>query len=172
MGRPRKTAIELKSIAECTEAMSELLIVTTQIETLVADRDQTVAKTTAIYETGLDVGRSRKAGLEAALKDYYYGHLESLEKDGARSFQLANGVMGRRANPPRLAPLNKGWTWASILVRLRERYGVRFLRERAPEVDKDLVKAELAGEDLKAMGLQLAQDETFYAEPARLPEAV
>ena len=54
---------------------------------------------------------------------------------------------------------------------LREKFGDRFLRTRDPEVDKDLVKAELPAAELGVYGLKLDQDETFYAEPARL-EAV
>jgi phage host-nuclease inhibitor protein Gam len=162
--------MDLQSLDDCAAAMSDLLTVTLQLEGLVADRDLAVAKASATYEPAIDTGRARKADIEAALKAYYYGHLSEVEKDGKKSVQLANGVMGRRDNPARLALKNRQWTWAAVLAILREKAGDRFLRLRDPEIDKDLVKAEIAPEALGEVGLKLEQDETFYAVPARLPE--
>jgi CHASE2 domain-containing sensor protein len=65
---------------------------------------------------------------------------------------------------------NRAWTWGTVLILLREKFGDRFLRAKAPEIDKDLVKAEIDEDDLGDFGLKLEQDETWYAEPARLPE--
>jgi hypothetical protein len=51
---------------------------------------------------------------------------------------------------------------------VREAFGDRYLHKpKDPEVDKDLVKAEIAEGDLGKYGLKLDQDETFYAEPER-----
>src|ERR1035441_5019463 len=49
-----------------------------------------------------------------------------------------------RDNPTALKLKNRSWTWGSVLVVLREKFGDRYLRRRDPEIDKDLVKAELA----------------------------
>jgi phage host-nuclease inhibitor protein Gam len=169
MARPKKSTIELKSLDECTKAMADLLVATTDIETLTAERDRAVAAASAEFEAYLDGAKEKQADLTLALRDYYYAHVGELEKSGARSVQLVNGVMGRRTSPPKLMLLNRNWTWGTVLVRLRERFGARFLRLSEPEIDKDLVKAELAVEELKALGLRLDQDEKFYAEPTRLP---
>lgn len=168
-GRPKKAEIELRSIEDCTTAMGSLLTAVTEIEKVVAARDQRVAAVSAEYEPQIDEWRGKKANLEAAVQAYYMAHIEELEKDGRRSYELMNGVMGRRMTPPALRPLNRSWTWGVIVVKLRERFGARFLRTREPEIDKDLVKAEIAVEELKALGLRLVQDEVFYAEPARMP---
>jgi hypothetical protein len=170
MGRPKKAGRELESIEECTAAMGDLLIAATQLDALTADRDLAVAKASKVYEAPMDLAREQKAGLEAALKGYYYAHLAELEKDGVKHFQLANGVMGRRDNPARLALKNRAWTWGAVLVLLRAEFGDRFLRVQAPEIDKGLVRTELPKDDLAEYGLKLEKDETFYAEPARLPE--
>jgi phage host-nuclease inhibitor protein Gam len=154
---------------ECTSAMGGLLDVTVQLEGLVAERDASVAKASAIYETSIDTARSRKAGIEAALEAYYYGHLAELETAGKKSAQLVNGVMGRRDNPAKLVLRNKAWSWGSVLVALRAKFGDRFVRTPPPEIDKEAVKAEIPEEGLADVGLRLAQDETFYALPARLP---
>jgi len=171
MGRPKKSSVELGSIEECTAAMDNLLTATLQLESMIADRDLAVAQASATYEAGIDKARASVNGLTADLKAYYYNHLTELEKDGKKSVQLASGVMGRRDNPEKLALKNKSWTWGAVLVLLRERFGDRFLRTLEPEINKDLVKAEMTPETLAECGMKKEQDEKFYAEPARLPEA-
>ena len=172
MGRPKKAGRELKSLEECTAAMGELLVAQTDLEAATANRDREVAVVQKRYEGDMDDARARAGEALAALQAYYYGHLSEVEKDGVKHCQLANGVMGRRDSPAKLALKNRAWTWGSVLVLLREKFGDRYLRVKAPEIDKDLVKAEIAEEDLGEMGMKLEQDETWYAEPARLPEVV
>ena len=169
MARPKKAGMTLGSIDDCTQAMGDLLQAVTDLEVLTAERDMAVAAAGAKFEPIMDDAKTRRDTLQAALRDYYMAHVDELEKDGRRSIQLTNGRMGRRLAPPKLGLLNRSWTWGVVLVRLRERFGSRFLRLRDPEIDKDLVKAELTGEELTALGMKLDQDETFYAEPARLP---
>ena len=171
MGRPKKASIELGSIDDCTRAMGELLVAVTDLEILTAESDLARAAASQKFESRMDDARARKADLEMALRNYYYAHLAEVEQGGVKHKVLANGVMGRRDNPPKLALKNRSWSWASVLIVLKEKFGDRFLRTRDPEVDKDLVKAELPAAELGAYGLKLDQDETFYAEPSRMPEA-
>ena len=172
MARPKKASVELGSIDDCTRAMGELLIAVTDLAILTAESDRARASASAKFEAGLDGARARKADLETALRNYYYAHLAEVEQGGVKHKVLANGVMGRRDNSPKLALKNRSWTGASVLIVLREKFGDRFLHTRDPEVNKDMVKAELPAADLGVYGLKLDQDETFYAEPLRLPEAV
>src|ERR1022692_714395 len=172
MARAKKASVVLGSIDDCTRAMGELLVAITELEILTAESDRARALASAQFETRLDAAHMQKDGLEMALRDYYYTHLAEVEQGGVKHKQLANGVMGRRDNPTALKLKNRSWTWGSVLVVLREKFGDRYLRRRDPEIDKDLVKAELPADDLGAYGLKLEQDETFYAEPTRLPEAV
>jgi uncharacterized protein YdeI (YjbR/CyaY-like superfamily) len=58
MARPKKSTIELKSLDECTKAMADLLVATTDIETLTAERDRAVAaQTSAEEQSGARVAR-------------------------------------------------------------------------------------------------------------------
>jgi hypothetical protein len=107
--------------------------------------------------------------LTAALQDYYYAHIAEIEKGGDKHLDTANGRMGRRTHPEALAPLNRSWTWKRITELVQVVYQTRFLLDPKPQLDRDKLKAELVVEELKALGLKLEQDETFYAEPARLP---
>lgn len=167
MARPKKPSGELGSVEECNAAMQRVLLLTLQLEGLRADRDQAIAQMSAKYEPSIDKALAEKQDIEAQLQQYYMAHLREVEKDGKRSLALYWGTIGRRATPPALRLLNKSWTWRTVLVKLREKYGSRFLRMREPEPDKDLVKAELDTDALRECGLKLDQDEVFFCEPDR-----
>lgn len=170
MARPKVTRVKFKSLEECEQAMHALLVATSSLVVLLAERDWAVATKQKEFESHIDILRAQKSELEEALKDYYMAHLGEIEKDGRKSLQLANGVMGRRDNPPKLVPLNRSWTWAAVLVKVRSFFGDRFLRMCDPELDKDRIKAEMPPERMRECGLKLACDETFYAEPERPPK--
>jgi phage host-nuclease inhibitor protein Gam len=170
MGRPKKTAVAVESIADCTRVMAELLDTDASLEILGAERSLAVAMASESFESQLDTLVARRGELELGLRTYYYAHLAEMETAGAKSFQLVNGVMGRRLNPPSLKPLNRNWTWAAIGVRVRELWGKKYFHDpKAPDLDKDQLKT-LGEEELKGAGLKVESEETFYAEPARLPE--
>jgi phage host-nuclease inhibitor protein Gam len=172
MARPKKPNLELRSLDECNEALRELLLATTNLESLQASRDTKVAEVTASYEGPINWAIGRRDDLTTALQHYYMTHLADIERDGRKSLQLANGVIGRRLSPPALKLRNKSWTWRVVLVKLQAKFGTKYLRKRDPEVDKDAVKAEMSAEDLESCGLKVEQDETFFAEPARPPAVV
>jgi phage host-nuclease inhibitor protein Gam len=169
MARPKKSSMELLSLDECTRAMGKLLTVTLQLEKLIANRDLGVAQVQASYEKPLDALRAEASDLELAMQNYYMSHVSDIEKGGKKSLQLQNGIMGRKLSPAKLVLLNKSWTWASVLTKLRIGFGDRFIRQADPEVAKDTIKAELPEGQMADYGLKLHQDENFYAEPARLP---
>jgi phage host-nuclease inhibitor protein Gam len=168
MAKRKTENSELQSVAECTRAMGELLTATTQLETLIADRDAAIAKVQAVYEKPVGVARQWTASLAAKLETYYYTHLAEMEEGGRKHFKLENGVMGRRFGPGKLAPLNRAWTWHSITAKVRELFGPsKYFRFSEPELDKIALKDNLDAEKLAAVGLKVKNDETFYAEPDR-----
>jgi hypothetical protein len=170
MARPKKPAVELQSIDECTQAMTELLLAQLDIEVLVAEANLAMAAAQVKFETRLDKARQTRADRELQLKTYYYTHLPEVEVGGVKHYQLPNGVIGRRDNPPALKPLNRSWSWDAITVRVRELWGKEYFHEpKAPEIDKDKLKT-LSDEELKSAGLKVQTGETFYAEPMRMPE--
>jgi len=168
MARPRKTSETLDSIEECQEAMRCLKLAAIEQERLEGARDVKVARITEEYARDIALQVTARASVELALQNYYMAHLDELEVDGRRSVQLTHGVMGRRLGTPALKLLNKSWTWESVLARLAEVFGARFVRLAEPEVDKPgIKKADLSAEQLKAVGLKIEQGENFYAEPDR-----
>jgi len=168
MARPRKTSETLDSIDECQEAMRCLKLAAIEQERLEGARDVKVTRITEEYAPDIAAQVTARANVELALQNYYMAHLAELETDGKKSVQLTHGVMGRRLGTPALRLLNKSWTWESVLARLREVFGARFVRLAEPEVDKPAVKkADLSADQLKAVGLKVEQGENFFAEPDR-----
>jgi phage host-nuclease inhibitor protein Gam len=169
VARPRKASVELQSIEECTTAMGDLAVTQQRLKRLLADRDLEISTLTAAAEPAIDIERKWAMELETRLCVYYHLHLSELEKDGKRSVQLATGVMGRRLGPPKLTPLNRNWTWDAVRAKVQALFGVQYLRQADPELDKDALKKDLVPEQLHECGMKLAQDEKFYVEPAALP---
>ena len=169
MARPKKAGVELRSIEECERALRELLEAQIRLDQAIGARDLEVAKASAGFEASIDGARDEAAKLTAALKDYYYAHRAEIEKDGRKHLQLANGVMGRRDNPPALKPRTKHITWASVKIAVKQIFGMEyFLPAKDRELDKDALK-RLTEEQLARVNLVCASEETFYVEPARLP---
>jgi phage host-nuclease inhibitor protein Gam len=172
MPRPKKATIELATLADCDDALRDLRDVLSEIQILTGEKNLAVAAASAKFEGDLDRAKTLKGNLETALERYYYAHLAEIEKGGAKFLQLANGRIGRRDNPESLKPLNKKWTWAGIKKALRVKFGPLYFHEpKEPEIDKDKLKAaNLAAEELRQLGLKVEADETFYVEPAKMPE--
>ncbi len=167
MGRPRKASVRLGSLSACDQAMRDLLAATLRREALEGQMEAEIAAAKWAHERGIAAAVEEAKDLECALQQYWLEHVEDLESNGRRSVEMYWGVMGRRASPPALKLLNKSWTWAAVMERLREKFGTKYLRLKEAEVDKDAVKAGIAEERLNQFGLKLAQDEVFFAEPDR-----
>jgi phage host-nuclease inhibitor protein Gam len=170
VARPRKASNTLESIEECRTAMRTLLIATTNLEKVKAEKDAAVARLGKTYERDMARFVEEKADIELQLQQYYMAHLSEVEREGKKSIDLQYGVMGRWLGKPTLKLLNKAWTWAASLVKLRESFGNRFLRMPDPEINKDLVKAEIAAEQLGEFGLKIHQEEDFYVDLNRSTE--
>jgi phage host-nuclease inhibitor protein Gam len=167
VARPRKASGELKSLAECTDAMRRLLLAVTRKERIQAERDETMARLFKTYEKDLTATVEEEKDLTLQLQQYYMAHLKECETDGRKSIELTYGIIGRRNSPASLKLLNKSWTWTAVLVKLREAFGAAFIRPRDPEIDKEAVKSGVAEADLALYGLKLEQEETFYVELTR-----
>jgi phage host-nuclease inhibitor protein Gam len=168
MGRPRKAKKKLGTLDECQEAMRLLKLSAIEQERLEGARDKAIAGITEKYAGEITAAADAVKDLTLQLQNYYMTHLADLESEGKKSVRLRHGVMGRRLGSPALRLVNKSWSWASALVKLREKWGDRFIRTADPEVKKDEVKkADLEAADLRECGLKIDQDEDFYAEPDR-----
>jgi phage host-nuclease inhibitor protein Gam len=168
VGRPKKASRKLANKAECEVAMAELLIATVELEAAEGEQALAVATASAKYESRLDEAKSRAAECWVALQAYYMEHVTEIEAAGGKHLQLANGVMGRRDNPPAVVALNKAWSEEAILAAVESKLGGSYIRT-VKQIDKDELKS-LDAAKLKGVGLKLRSGEAFYADPARPPK--
>ena len=88
-----------------------------------------------------------------------------------KSVESAHGVFGFRTGTPKLKTL-KGFTWGAVLNLCKE-YLPDYVRTTF-EVAKDKLLADRDKEEVnqhfEKVGIQVAQDETFYLEPKKEDE--
>jgi phage host-nuclease inhibitor protein Gam len=91
-------------------------------------------------------------------------HPEALATD--RTLACTHGTLAFRAAPPSLERASRRWTWTRIAHTLAGlTWGPRYLRLPPPEVDKDLLLADLPRldvADLRAAGIRIEQGERFH----------
>jgi len=84
-----------------------------------------------------------------------------------KSLDLANGTLGFRSGTPKLALLNRKWTWAKALTAVRTLLPA-FIRN-LPEIDKEALIAQRGEETIQYalphVGLKITNDESFFIEP-------
>ncbi len=88
------------------------------------------------------------------------------EFKGLKSLDLVFGVIGWRTGQPTLKTLS-GWTWDRVLEKLETIGWFSYIRSKK-EVNKQQILAEretIAPENLRAIGVKIAQSEAFYVEP-------
>jgi phage host-nuclease inhibitor protein Gam len=86
-----------------------------------------------------------------------------------RSLACTHATIGFRVSPPRVDRASRKWTWSEISAKLAEfAWGRRYLRQPAPEVNKEALladRAELLPAELKKAGLKIVQEERFFITP-------
>lgn len=167
MARPRKTSAVLANLADCRDAMHRLLTATIKREELEGARDLAAASIVKGCEKAIAAEAATEKDLAEQLRQYLLVH----PPEGKKSIDLHYGVMGTRTSPAALKPLNKAWKWGTILVALREKFGVRFLHTPEATVDKETVKKEIPEGELRQYGLKLESEEEFYIDLNRKTEA-
>lgn len=86
-----------------------------------------------------------------------------------RSIEFTHGLIGFRTGTPKLKTLVK-WKWDGVLQALREsRWGAAYIRVKE-EINKEQIIADvatqlLAEDELRKVGAQVVQEETFFVEP-------
>lgn len=119
-----------------------------------------------------------KADYEAQLGDAAQEidlHVESLrawaeanpgEFEKKKSLELTSGIIGFRTGTPKLKTIT-GWTWDRVLEAIKWNKLNEWVRVKE-EVNKDAILAERNDHTpvaLRAIGVQIVQDESFYVEP-------
>ena len=79
-----------------------------------------------------------------------------------KSVEWVHGKFGFRTGQPKLAT-RKGFKWPAVFELVKNKWST-YIRTKE-ELDKEKLMADRAALDLKAVGLEVIQDETFFMEP-------
>jgi phage host-nuclease inhibitor protein Gam len=114
------------------------------------------------YETQVGQLQAERDRAFDILQVYAQEHPELFEK--RKSVEWTHGVFGFRTGTPKLKTL-KGFTWASVLTLVRQ-LKPSYIRN-VEELNKDLMIAdrEKLSDDMKKVGVEVVQDETFFVQP-------
>jgi phage host-nuclease inhibitor protein Gam len=86
-----------------------------------------------------------------------------------RSLACTHATIGFRVSPPRVDRASRKWTWTEVATKLADlAWGRRYLRQPAPEVNKEALladRAELDAAELRKVGVKIVQEERFFIAP-------
>jgi len=128
---------------------------------LKAEMDARLHRVREQYQQQLAALAAQLRGYIEALHDWAEAHPEYFRR--RRSLDFPSGVIGYRITPPAIRPV-RGWTWAEVLARLRERGRRQYIRIRE-DVDREALLAARDTEDLAEYGLRIVQRDEFFVEP-------
>ncbi len=133
-----------------------------QLRTVTAWRDQLILEANERYAA--DIARYT-AAMEAeadALRAWALAHPDEFAK--RKSLDLASAVIGFRTDPPKVALLNRSWTWDKVTSLLASQ-APEFVRTKQ-EVNKEAILDAYASNqtDLSAYGIKVTQSEQFFVE--------
>ncbi len=131
----------------------------------------------ASMDTEITLIRQRFESTQGALQndiELKTGLLERWASDNqpefgkAKSIEMLHGRIGFRTGTPKLKTLAK-YTWKAVLLGLKLEKRSELIRTEE-EVDKETIISQsrnnlLTEDDLKAFGVKIVQDESFFVEP-------
>ena len=153
-------------------AMNELALAVNNQRRLITQRDALVLKVNNQFESPLgELDADIKAKTDT-LRAWAEAHPEEFPKN-RKSLDLSAGVLGFRTGTPKLTLLSRAFTWDKVLALLSaSATWAGFIRTKQ-EVDKEVILGAYSqaadqrafDEDIRALGLKVTQDESFFVEP-------
>ncbi len=80
-----------------------------------------------------------------------------------KSMEFTHGIIGFRTGTPKLATL-KGFKWPAVFTLVKDKWPA-YIRSKE-ELDKESLLANRAELNLKDVGVEVVQEESFYVQPA------
>ena len=150
---------------EMENCVREICLLTIRRDELTAQMDDEIARIRDVYQADL---AEIQVNLDAEMgRAHDWAENNPHEFAKKKSLAMVHGTVGYRTGMPRLKTL-KGWTWDRVLEVLKA-VAPEYIRTKQ-ETDKDKIiaeRSELDPENLRNIGVQIVQDETFFVEPNR-----
>ena len=155
------------------ETQAELLETVAQVaREMLVERDLKNAMDTELqlvrdkYQADLAAASGFIEAQTELVAEYCTQHPDLFAKD-RKSLDLTHAVIGFRTGTPKVKLVNKRWTMAAALEAIKARKWFQFVRT-SEEIDKEKIigaRAEVGNDELKTVGLEVTQTETFFIEP-------
>jgi phage host-nuclease inhibitor protein Gam len=148
--------------------LSDLQLTCANEQRILALKNEQIAKVEQSYALDLAALDTAKATLTGQIQRWAEANPAEFGKK--KSIETPCGKFGFRTGTPKLSPLNRKWTWASILAAMKSNpFWAGWVRIKE-EVDKEKILAdarpsELSTDLLATVGIRVTQDETFFIEP-------
>jgi phage host-nuclease inhibitor protein Gam len=155
------------TIADRTDAdlrVGEYTHLTITLQKITADMEAEILKIRERCAPEIEAIEAERKALTNSLCDWATAHPEEFAKN-RKSIDFAAGTIGFRTGGPKLALLNRKWTWEKALTAVQSVLP-NFIRNK-PEIDKESIVAQSADLNpvLPLCGLAVVQDESFYVDP-------
>ncbi len=168
--RIKKPVIVLASRVEAEEVMTELASALNNQRSIQAQRDAAILAINKSFEAPLADCDALISEKHNALQVWATANPTEFPKD-RKSLEMLSGTLGFRKGTPKLATLNRSWTWVKILAALRASKALAFIRT-VEEVNKEAMLAEHAASEKKSdvdalyknVGVKVTQEESFFVE--------
>lgn len=162
----------IKSREEAETVMNELASAANNQRSFLALRDEEILSVNSKFEADLAECAQILKDRTDALRAWAECNPDAFPK-GRKSLELLSGTLGFRTGMPKLAVLSRAFNWERVLDLVKSAVAwKRFVRTKE-ELDKEGIIAAAAAaadkaqfaDELKRVGLQVKQDDTFFIEP-------
>ena len=160
---------EILTRDEAELAMNNLALSVNHLRQITATRDAELLATNERYAKTLGFLANSIDVQTDALQLWANSNPSEFPKD-RKSLTMTGGTLGYRTSPPKLALLNRSWSWEKVLEKLKAScMGIGFVRVKEEVKKEELIGAytceSLSREQLAEAGVKVLQDETFFIEP-------
>lgn len=151
-----------QTAAEASNAMGELGTAMAERARLQAELDKAIANVTAHFQPKIQGLSAQVKDLVSGLQTWAEAHKDELTAQGKRSVNLGTGEVGWRLNPPKVRVTGLG-----KVIELLKAKGMEMLVAVKEDVNKKAILEDPS--QVKGIkGLEIVQDETFWAKPATI----
>lgn len=163
MPRLKASSATFTHRAEFDAAIDSIATLQVRLRILEGKRDKALQHVRDDYGPAIDSVTDELKTLVVLAEKFAETHRDEVCPPGRKSNESALAVFGFRLGNPTLKPLNKRWTWASVLDAVRAKFKGRFVRTKE-ELDKEALKAQLDDAQLATVGCRIEQREDFFVE--------
>lgn len=159
--RESKKLIQEVTSDACNEAFASYNRCVSELEVVQGKMNNEITSVKEKYESKITKLQDEKDEHFEMMQAFAEGHPELFTNK--KSIETTHGVYGFRTGTPKLSPM-KGFKWPGIFELVKERFS-KYIRTKE-ELDKEKLLADRNEIDLKAVKLEVVQDETFYVQPS------